>query len=333
MSDLLLNPANDEEEIDEPILVPATEDAEEYDEPLNASAMNTSGILLGAVEDEQDEVDEQLPMDLADSGAQDMIKGHISSAECVDALSAITTDCWDISSWIIYLEEVQQGRGGDTTIEEAYGKILAQFPRSAKFWLNLAQHYLSVGDVRHAEETFSKSVIVCRSIELWRAYLNHLTAIFQETLKYTVQTEQYVTTRAKCETAFEQACDNVGLWLGAYPIWRGYIDFVKCLPETGMIEAGKKLHMLRGVYQRAVSVALDQSDELWAEYESFEKSCGEQSAEIILPDFNRKYLHSKSIMRERKKLVMNIVFDRLATPPMHAASELQQLELWNNWIK
>jgi cleavage stimulation factor subunit 3 len=100
-----------------------------------------------------------------------------------------------------------------------------------------------------------------------------------------------------------------------------------------MHDAGKKMRTLRELYQRAVCVAMDQAEEIWNEYEAFEKHADAQAAEMVLPDFNRKYLHAKSIMRERKKYMLNIVFDRLATPPTHAPGELQQLECWGQWIR
>jgi cleavage stimulation factor subunit 3 len=121
--------------------------------------------------------------------------------------------------------------------------------------------------------------------------------------------------------------------VGAFPIWKSYIDFVRNWPEMGMLDSGKKLRTLRELYQRAVCVAMDQAEEIWTDYEAFEKHNGEQTAEMILPDFNRKYLHAKSIMRERKKYMLNIVFDRLATPPANAPGELQQLEYWGQWIR
>lgn len=64
-----------------------------------------------------------------------------------------------------------------------------------------------------------------------------------------------------------------------------------------------------------------------------EEANGEQSAELVLPEFQRKYLHAKSVAKERKKLMQHLVFDRLATPPTNSHSELQQLEYWSLWIR
>lgn len=338
---LLLN-ADDEEEVDEPInngksvLLPLTEEDEEIDEPLapQETTDKVDKIVLMTAEEEQEEIDEPIEVSIPTSSeATVSLLTQICSVEYTEAITAISADRWDISSWIIFYEEVQHGRSGETTIVDAYERIIAQFPRSARFWKNLAQHYVDNNELERAEETYRRSLYKCRNIDLWRSYLSHCTREFMEALRLAGSPEAYAASRAKCEKAFEESVENVGLALGAYPIWKAYLDFVKIWPETGMIESGKKLHMLRSVYQQAVVVAMDQADEIWAEYEAFEKQNNEQASEAILAEFSRKYLHAKSIMKERKKLMANIVFDRLATPPTGSNSELHQLESWSHWIR
>ena len=335
------------------------------------------------------------------------------STEFTEAMSAVTTDCWDISSWLICLEEAEQGRSGATTVIDIYEQIVQKFPRSAKFWKNLIEYHLSNNCMELAEEVMKKSVTVCRSVELWVMYLNYVVGLYNdiinnkvsatmnasttstasnasttantttniassssssiksltesasEILKMTPTTVTTTTTtnsaslaavvvnntqesilqiRRRCETIFEEACNNVGYSIHAYSIWRLYINFIKSWQEVGMIESGKKLHTLRSTYQRAICVCMEQSDEIWNEYETFEKqqksnndihssSNSDQALENYLHDFNRKFLHAKSITRERKRLMHGILFDRLASPSTTSNYELQQLDLWNTWIK
>ena len=336
------------------------------------------------------------------------------STEFTEAMSAVTTDCWDISSWLICLEEAEQGRSGATTVIDIYEQIVQKFPRSAKFWKNLTEYHLSNNCMELAEEVMKKSVTVCRSVELWVMYLNYVVGLYNDIinnkvsattnasttstasnasttantttniassnsssiksltesasdiLKITPTTVTTTTTttntasvaavvvnntqesilqiRRRCETIFEEACNNVGYSIHAYSIWRLYINFIKSWQEVGMIESGKKLHTLRSTYQRAICVCMEQSDEIWNEYETFEKqqksnnsihssSNSDQALENYLHDFNRKFLHAKSITRERKRLMHRILFDRLASPSTTSNYELQQLDLWNTWIK
>jgi hypothetical protein len=79
------------------------------------------------------------------------------------------------------------------------------------------------------------------------------------------------------------------------------------------------------------------SDGLWNEYETLEKSFGDPTTiDSSLIEVSKRYLHAKSVYRERKRITANIVFDRLATPPPSNLSpnsnEVIQLSLWNNWI-
>ena len=320
-----------------------------------------------------------------------------SSTEFTEAMSAVTTDCWDISSWLICLEEAEQGRSGTTTVIDIYEQIVQKFPRSAKFWKNLTEYHLSNNCMELAEEVMKKSVTVCRSVELWVMYLNYVVGLYNdisnnkisattttsiasnastssksvknidtELLRMTPTSttstsnnaasttsvvnnthESILLIRRRCETIFEEACNNVGYSIHAYLIWRLYINFIKSWQEVGMIESGKKLHTLRSTYQRAICVCMEQSDEIWNEYESFEKqqnsnnsssnnnsnNNNDQALENYLHDFNRKFLHAKSITRERKRLMHGILFDRLASPSITSNYELQQLDLWNTWIK
>jgi tetratricopeptide (TPR) repeat protein len=339
---LLLTPV-EEDEVDEPIVAPGGEapavsllaqaPEEEHDEPLlvEKSSEDTNSAM---VVDEKISVDAPV-LDLRKAGdAGAIADSQNCSAECAEAMSAIVADCWDISSWIIFYEEVEQGRGGDITLVDAFERIVAQFPRSARFWKNLAEHFLHKGDIERAEATFRKCLYKCRSVDLWRSFLNFQTTAFGDSLRMGLQTEQYLAAQSKCDACFKDAIDNVGLALNAFPIWRSYIDFVKNWPESGVLESGKKLRTLRELYQRAVCVAMEQADDLWAEYEAFEKTHGDPTTvEALLPEVNRKFLHAKSIMRERKRFMANIVFDRLATPPTAAPSELQQLEQWAHWIR
>jgi hypothetical protein len=113
--------------------------------PMPPMPQNGAGAGVLLEEAEENEVDEPLPMELGDAATEQAKAAPPCSAECSEALFAIGTDCWDISSWMIFLEEVQMGRGGDVSLIEAYRRILEQFPRSAKFWKNLAE--LQLGDI------------------------------------------------------------------------------------------------------------------------------------------------------------------------------------------
>ena len=329
---ILISLGNDEEEEDE------------VDEPLSFLAgKDTSNDILLMEDEDQEETDEPLPEgkneDDSGSGVSRRRSGSsrhevaACSTEFSEALLAISTDHWDISSWLILIEEVEQGRGGTMTIPEAYNKILDRFPRAAKFWKNLADHYFRDGKNDLALDVYKKSTANCRNVSLWTDFLRLRTAAVEEALKTGVQSVEYATARSLCDEAFVDAIENVGSGVDALPLWRLWIGYLKGWPETGVLDSAKKLAALREAYQRAVCVAMEHVEEMWSEYEDFERVNGDQSSvDMFLTEFNRRHLHAKTVLRERRRLTANIIFDRLATPASNSSQELQQLELWNNWI-
>jgi len=53
----------------------------------------------------------------------------------------------------------------------------------------------------------------------------------------------------------------------------------------------------------------------------------------VLPEYEGKFSHARAIYRERQRASAKIDTDRLAVPPCNAVSELQQLALWNKWVR
>ena len=105
-----------------------------------------------------------------------------------------------------------------------------------------------------------------------------------------------------------------------------------------MVEAMKKSVALRRLYQRILCTPMEGSppslDSFWSEYEAFEKLTGDPATmEALISDFNKNFLHAKSICRERKRLTASLTFDRLSVPPTNSNSELNQLDTWNDWIR
>ncbi len=259
------------------------------------------------------------------------------STEYIESVDAIAADCWDISSWIIFLEEVEHSRGGNgINVAQAYSRILTQFPRSAILWKRMIDRSITDEDWQSVHDAFACCLVQCRSVDLWKLYLGVLSKTATESSADSIEAHK------KLEAAYDEALDNVGYCLDAASLWQDCINCVRASSAAeSFVEVGKKLAKLRRLYQRAAVVPMDHSDGLWAEYEIFEKvnsaggnsNIGGESSETVLSDFNKKHLHAKSILRERKRLSAHIQFDRFASPPSHSSAEMQQLEYWNSWTK
>jgi hypothetical protein len=175
----------------------------------------------------------------------------VCSNEYTDAVATLSVDPWDISSWMILLEEVEQGRGGAATFVESLSKFLERFPRAWRFWLKLISHYLRLLDnavkdrPAHSQSqsysefvqghplsatlvsTFDQCLQKCRSVALWRVYIAFIRRISIETISFPPSgplsgalQQMYVDERKKCEQAYEQAFLNVSMAVDAADLWR-----------------------------------------------------------------------------------------------------------------
>ena len=189
-------------------------------------------VLLQLQDDEEDEEDEDAPLPssvILNDGPEEPAEpmAAIQSEECIEALQAVESDCWDINSWILFIDEVESGRGGTITVPDAYSRFLDKFPRAAKQWKASAEYHVQHGEFALAEESYSKCLMKCRSVDLWQSYIHMVQ------LKAAVEGGQKLV-----EAAFEKAIDNVGMSIVSNPLWVAYIEFIKSWPDS---DAGKKL--------------------------------------------------------------------------------------------
>lgn len=189
-------------------------------------------VLLQLPDDDDEEEDEDAPLpssnplpDQPQESTEPTVA--IQSEECVEALQAIESDCWDINSWLLFIDEVEAGRGGTITVPDAYSRFLGKFPRAAKQWKASAEYHSQIQEYALADDVYSKCITKCRSVELWLSYIQLVQ------LKLPVEGNQ-----KQVEVAFEKAIDNVGMAISSHSLWIAYIDFIKSWPES---DPGKKL--------------------------------------------------------------------------------------------
>lgn len=218
-------------------------------------------FLLPQPDDEDDEEDEDAPLPSSMQLVPTESAEHIESEECTEAVHALEADCWDINSWILFIDEVEAGRGGKISIPDAHNRFLDKFPRAAKQWKALAEFYTRQQEYILAEEVYNRCLGKCRNVDLWLSYVQMIRQ------KFPLEANQRVV-----ESAYEKAVDNIGMSLISNPLWRSYIDFIREWPDS---DAGRKLGALRKVYQRTVCIPLEDGDIFWKEYELLEKTAGE----------------------------------------------------------
>ena len=257
----------------------------------------------------------------------------MGSEDYVDALQSIQADAWDFDSWNLLIEEVEGDRGGSASIRETYDKFLAQFPSSSKILFNLASYYAKEKNYAEAAEVLERSIAKLRNVELWEKYLDVLEKKNQSSTGKKQSQDEIGDTRRTMEEAFEKAIDNVGMSVESGQLWKRYVDFVKDWPDASGMDPEKKRSTLRKIYQTSLSVPMEKLQVMWEEYDKYENAQDSHEAKEILPEFDKLFLSSKTLLDERKQISNRIKFDRFAVPPARSRIETDQLDCWNKWIK
>lgn len=224
------------------------EEPEEEDEALDSSILSKStGLnLLMNAEDEEEEDEEFEPHTL---------KINEGSPEFLESESAINNNPWDLISWMNYIEEVQNDRGGQLTLSEAYSKFLEQFPYSVKICKAYAKFSIDTGDYQQANYIFNTCLMKCRSVSLWELYLQLIQKKTVGSLSSKYHTN-FEIEKKKYVGELERALENVGMCCNSGSIWRQYIDFINDWPEIESTDKSQKIDALRKIYRRVVTTPL-----------------------------------------------------------------------------
>jgi hypothetical protein len=220
----------------------AEEEEDEEDAPLPTAALSGVAAAGGAAGTANGGVGGGIAGDDL-QGSTTGVNGFVSSQDFTDAYAAVTSDPWDIYSWCIYLDEAERGHSGSITVEDAYGKFLAQFPRGYKFWNKEIQYFLQRNEFATCDALFNKCLAKCRYVDVWCTYIEMVKRKASVSDGTVVKTQSQITTeKQQLEAAYEKALETVGMSVNSGVIWRDYIDYIRNWPELGNnIEAGNEL--------------------------------------------------------------------------------------------
>lgn len=156
----------------------------------------------------------------------------------------LSADEWDVDAWMQLLQLASSQPWPQADI--LYKRLVDQFPPIARLWLARAEHCSRF----KPEETvtiFEQGVKnASTSIELWRAYLNHLiTSVSQ------AEAQGQPANINGIVPVFERAVEAAGLDLQATPLWNDYVDFLR---SRAVLSDPQRRDALRLVFQRAVMI-------------------------------------------------------------------------------
>lgn len=135
--------------------------------------------------------------------------------------------------------------------------------------------------------------------------------------------------------AYEIAIETAGFCINNHVIWKAYLQYAK-----SQMDNPKQMLQLRSIYQRLVCNPMTGLDQLWQEYEGFERQQSEALAAALVSEYTPKYQHARSVYLERNRVFniqdLQINTKLAASPPSKEdddyASKLQEdfqyLNLW-----
>ncbi|KAF0697171.1 Aste57867_12165 [Aphanomyces stellatus] len=298
-----------------------SEDSSEEDEPIAVTTTHVpqerGDVEMGGLDEEEDE----------DMGtlADDPTIGKPPRFRKLYA--AVRKDPWEIGPWLDLMYEVQQSL---QHIEEArpfYILFLDQFPTSAYWWKQYADHEWRANQLDNVRAIFDKALnqIKCPHVELWAFYLQFTKSTVVDPITESHSPEDRKRSRQQMAEAFETALDRVGYSIHSNGIWNQYIHFLKDDKEP------QAIFSIRKVFQRALPIPMMQLDNLWKDYEQFEKSIpnNEALAQNVFKVLRPKVDAAKSILKDRKALMDPLDMDAL---PSKTNTD-PQIDAWTQWIE
>eukprot|EP00934_Nitzschia_sp_Nitz4_P003098 Nitzschia sp. Nitz4//scaffold85_size83877//64780//67728//NITZ4_005238-RA/size83877-processed-gene-0.144-mRNA-1//-1//CDS//3329559164//3088//frame0 len=167
------------------------------------------------------------------------------------------------------------------------------------------------------------------SVELWMIYIATRRRQARREHPVDVNVQRTWTTQA-----YELAVEHAGFTSSNHILWKSYLQYVK---SFAAIDAPQQ-HMvaLRTLYQRLVTHPMTGLDQLWQEYEQFERQQSEALAQALIGDYSPKYQHARTVYLERNRVftLAELHMDRLATSPNpdELSEEHATLQVWKRRV-
>ena len=167
------------------------------------------------------------------------------------------------------------------------------------------------------------------SVDLWLLYIRkRVRDVDRHVATLTSMEEREKFARQATVDAYELAISHASFVFNNHLLWKQYLNYVKGWTSNPVASgdhslAQKQMVQLRSIYQRLVTHPMTGLDQLWQEYEAFERSQSEQLASALIAEYAPKYQHARSVYLERNRVynVADLQMTRLATSPVDLSDE------------
>jgi len=165
------------------------------------------------------------------------------------------------------------------------------------------------------------------SVEIWLLYIRKRVRDANR-LTISQSDEKKKKIREITVKAYESAVEYTSFVHNNHIIWKHYLGYVKgWIPNPALNQdhtlAQEQMVQLRSVYQRLVTHPMLGLDQLWQEYELFERGQSEALAVALINEFAPKKQHARNVYLDRNRVftAADLQMNRLAAPPAHINDE------------
>ena len=226
----------------------------------------------------------------------------------------------DVESWSILIREAQS-----TSITRArtiYDRLVAQFPTCGRYWRLFIEQEMKSRNYEQVEKLFQKCLMNILHIDLWKCYI-----------AYVRETKSPLPTfREKMRQTYDFALEHVGIDYHATAIWQEYIQFLKSEDAQGTFAENQKIQAVRKAYQQAVIIPMMNIEQIWRDYNTFEQGVNKNTAKKLVENMSRQYMNAKRASHEYEAIMRGLNRGNISLPLVGSSQELQQLQLWKNFI-
>lgn len=244
-------------------------------------------------------------------------------------LKRIGYNPFDEGAWIKLLKACES-----MPIQEArvhYRRCLTLFPTAGWVVRKAVDAEFNANETNRAETLLRQHIVNALDCELYKSYtdfvlytnLQPALAAYEAASKPGVLPSEFENAtnavqvaRTAVLEAFEFAVNQVGCLPQAGTLWKAYCEYVSTLPTSGEY-APQTLKTRREVYQKAMAMPHEATDEIWEEYCDFERKSGpEKLAEDYINKHVVSHATSSACAKERQALWKGILSERyLPCPP------------------
>ncbi|KAG8827959.1 mRNA 3'-end-processing protein rna14 [Serendipita sp. 399] len=266
----------------------------------------------------------------------------VAPANPFEALQThLRDDPHDVAAWQD-LVNIAEDTGDFKLINEAYSSLLKAYPNTIQAQISYMRHsqraypigkpkLVDQDSIPTPQALFSQWLKQSPDVELWKLYLEY------------VRSSQ-ASSRDVVKKAYEFALRFVGQDREAGEIWKDYIEYIKDDPTSNERENQEKMDLLRSVYRRAVQIPIDNLEQIWREWDSFENGLNKLTAKKFLADVSPDYMTARmkktEIAEHHKRIGLFHLpaYDQkaqleLPTPPVLRSDERALVASWRKYLE